>query len=205
MHKEILTKEQVDLLSLVREFKKDFGLVGGTAIALQIGHRRSVDFDLFTLKDFDNARVRSLIKKCGTEIDKTYQDEVGQFSFLASRARFTFLLYPFKISFSKRFEDIARMPDLETLAAMKAYALGRRAKWKDYVDLYFIIRHFCSIKNIVEKCEKIFKGEFNEKKFREQLGYFDDIDYSEKVIFLLGCEVEDNKIKEELIKFSLEK
>ena len=47
IHKEILTKEQVELLPIVAYFSKNFGLVGGTAIALMIGHRESLDFDLF--------------------------------------------------------------------------------------------------------------------------------------------------------------
>ena len=49
MHKEILTDEQINLLPLVQLFNKDFGLVGGTAIAFHIGHRESIDFDLFSL------------------------------------------------------------------------------------------------------------------------------------------------------------
>ena len=48
MHKEILTTSQRELLPFVKKFRKDFYLVGGTAIALQIGHRRSIDYDLFT-------------------------------------------------------------------------------------------------------------------------------------------------------------
>lgn len=51
LHKEIITKEQSKLLPLVAEFSKDFGLVGGTAIALYLGHRRSIDFDLFSQKN----------------------------------------------------------------------------------------------------------------------------------------------------------
>lgn len=44
MHKEILNKDQIDLLPLLKEFKREFYLVGGTAIALYLGHRRSIDF-----------------------------------------------------------------------------------------------------------------------------------------------------------------
>ena len=47
MHKEILNTDQIELLALVKEYKREFYLVGGTAIALHIGHRRSIDFDLF--------------------------------------------------------------------------------------------------------------------------------------------------------------
>lgn len=204
MHQEVLTKEQAELLPLVKKFIKDFGLVGGTAIALQIGHRRSIDFDLFSNKEFNNDKIRKLIIKSGHKIGKVYKDETGQFTFFVNKVQFTFFHYPFEIELAKHFEKILRMPDLLTLAAMKAYALGRRAKWKDYVDLYFIINKYHSIKKIVAKSQAIFKGEFNEKIFREQLAYFKDIDYGEEVEFLPGFSVSDEKVKKELIKFSLE-
>lgn len=203
MHKEILTKEQIELLPLVQKFIKDFGLVGGTAIALQIGHRRSVDFDLFALKEFNNAKIRKMIVKDGWKIGKVYKDEDGQFTFFVNNVQFTFFHYPFKIEFAKPFEKILKMPDLLTLAAMKAYALGRRAKWKDYVDLYFIINKYHSIDKIVKKGKEIFKGEFNERIFREALSYFNDVDYDEAIEFLPGFEVSDEKIKKSLIEFSL--
>ena len=51
MQSEVLTNEQRELLPLIKSFSKDYYLVGGTAIALHIGHRRSIDFDLFTTLD----------------------------------------------------------------------------------------------------------------------------------------------------------
>ena len=95
------------------------------------------------------------------------------------------------------------MPDLLSLAAMKAFALGRRAKWKDYVDLYFIIKNHYSVGQIAEKGRKIFGNEFNEKIFRSQLAYFKDIDYREEIEYLEGFALNDKKIKQELIEFSL--
>lgn len=204
MRQEVLTKEQAELLPLVKKFIKDFGLVGGTAIALQIGHRRSIDFDLFSDREVNNGKIRQMIIKSGCKIGKVYKDEAGQFTFFVNKVQFTFFHYPFKIEFSKHFEKILRMPDLLTLAAMKAYALGRRAKWKDYVDLYFIINKYYSIKKIIERGKTIFKGEFNERIFREQLAYFKDIDYREEVEYLPGFAVSDEKVKKELIKFALE-
>lgn len=204
MRQEVLTDEQIKLLPLVKKFIKDFGLVGGTAIALQIGHRRSIDFDLFSDREFDNAKIRKLIIKSGHKIGKVYKDEAGQFTFFVNKVQFTFFHYPFKIEFSEHFEKILRMPDLLTLAAMKAYALGRRAKWKDYIDLYFIINKYHSIKKIVIRANAIFKGEFNERIFREQLAYFKDIDYREEVEYLPDFVVSDEKVKKELIKFALE-
>ncbi|OGY45338.1 MAG: hypothetical protein A2729_00680 [Candidatus Buchananbacteria bacterium RIFCSPHIGHO2_01_FULL_39_14] len=202
MHKEILTPEQIELLPLVKSFTKNFGLVGGTAIALHLGHRRSIDFDFFTSKDFDNLKIRNQVLKF-KKINQVLRDEKGQYTIVVNETRLTFFCYPFKINFSKSFERMCRLPDLLTLAAMKAYALGRRAKWKDYVDLYFIIKRHYPLGSIIKKAKQIFGREFNEKIFRSQLVYFRDIDYSEKVIYLPNWQVKDQEIRKALIKFSL--
>jgi len=202
LHKEILTKEQEGLLHVIKLFNKDFGLVGGTAIALHIGHRESIDFDLFSLKEFDNAKIRRKIVKA-KRIIRTLRDETGQYTIEINVVRFTFYHYPFKIIFSENFDNIVKLPDLLTLAAMKAYALGRRPKWKDYVDLYFIMKDYYSIRDICEKADKIFGKEFNEKLFRRQLSYFDDVNYKEKVIYKKGFETSEDIIKKALIEFSL--
>ena len=85
---------------------------------------------------------------------------------------------------------------------MKSFALGRRAKWKDYVDLYFIFQKH-SFQELMDKTNSIFKTEFNEKLFRIQLAYFEDIDYSEKINYMKGFEKKDDDIKQFLEKISL--
>lgn len=202
MHKEILTKKQTALLPLLRVFSKDFGLVGGTATALHIGHRQSIDFDLFTAKPFENENIRIEVVKV-KKIEKVLRDEAEQYTISISGVRMTFFRYPFKISFSKKLDDIIKLPDLLTLAAMKAYALGRRVKWKDYVDLYFIMKDCHHIGEIVKRAKKLFGAEFNEKVFRAQLAYFKDVDYSEKIIYTKGFEIQDDSVRKGLINFSL--
>jgi len=202
MHREILTKNQIELLTIVQMFSRNFGLVGGTAIALHIGHRHSIDFDLFTEKPFSNFNIKKRIS-WRKGIHDIFKDEEGQYTFVINGVQFTFFHYPYKIDFSEKFEDIIKIPNLLTLAAMKAFALGRRAKWKDYVNLYFIIRDYHPIKSIVQRGRKMFGAEFNEKLFRSQLAFFDDVDYREKVEFLPGFAVNDKKIKKALVEFSL--
>ncbi len=127
MHEEILTKEQIELLPVLEKFSKDFGLVGGTAIALHIGHRRSIDFDLFSDKDFSNSGIKRKISRF-KKIQRVFKDEEGQYTISVNEIRFTFFLYPYKINYFQKLGDIIKIPDLLTLAAMKAFALGRRAK-----------------------------------------------------------------------------
>ena len=200
MHKEVLTKKQEKLIPFLKNTFKDFGLVRGTAIALHLGHRQSIDFDLFSNKEFDNSKVRRMILKNNKKIEHIYIDQRDEYTVLIDDVKFTFLYYPFKIDFLK--EEI-KMPDLLTLAAMKAYALGRRNKWKDYVDLYFILKDSYPLEDIIKRAEEIFKNEFNDKVFKTQLAYFEDIDYSEEVIFQKGFKVNQDIIKKELTRFSL--
>jgi len=68
MHQNILSKKQNDLLPLIKEFNSSYGLVGGIAIALQIGHRQSVDFDLFTEANINQDLIRKKIKKLNLKI-----------------------------------------------------------------------------------------------------------------------------------------
>ncbi|MBU4030628.1 nucleotidyl transferase AbiEii/AbiGii toxin family protein [Patescibacteria group bacterium] len=202
LHKEILTKEQKELLPLVRKFYKDFGLVGGTAIALHIGHRESVDFDLFSFKEFKNVNIRKRILR-NEKIDRVIRDEADQFTFIINGVLFTFFCYPFEINYEVDFDKTFKIPSLLTLASMKIFALGRRAKWKDYVDLYFIIKDFHPLSEIIQQAEKIFGDEFNEKICREQLLYFNDINYSGEINYKKGFEVKDEVVKRGLINFSL--
>jgi hypothetical protein len=202
-HKEILTAEQIKLLPMLGVFSKDFGLAGGTAIALHLGHRRSIDFDMFSNKPFGNLAIRRKIAKAGHHVQRVFKDEKGQYTFFINGVQFTFFHYPYPLRFGEKFDRSLVLADLPVLAAMKAFALGRRAKWKDYVDLYFIIKNHISIKDISRAGERIFGDEFNEKIFRNQLVYFNDIDYREAVEFMPGFEVSDAVVKKALVEFSL--
>lgn len=174
MHKEILSSEQVQLLPLVKQFKKEYYLVGGTAIALYLGHRRSIDFDLFKQKGI---KPKNIIEKI-SESGYTYQITrrvTEQLNVSIGDVKFTFYQYPFQVDAIERMDEVIFMPKLIDLAAMKAYALGRRSKWKDYVDLYFLLRDHFSIREIGERARQIFDQLFSEKLFITQLSYFDDI------------------------------
>lgn len=202
MHKEILTKEQIELLPLVKEFKSKFYMVGGTAIAFHIGHRRSIDFDLFSEKNFQNFQIRKklfhFIKKQNVLVERS-----GELTAKLDGVKFTFFHFPYKIPCSEKFENVICMPDLLTLAAMKAFAMGQRNKWKDYVDLYFIMKDFHTLSEISGRAKKLFNGGFNERMFREQLGYFADVNYEEKVEYMKGFKISNDDIEKALIEFSV--
>ncbi len=88
------------------------------------------------------------------------------------------------IKATSNLDGFVRIPGLIDLAAMKAYALGRRSKWKDYVDMYYLLKDYFTISQISDHASHIFGELYSEKLFRAQLCYFDDIDYSEPVEFM---------------------
>ena len=195
MHKEIISQEQKNILPLLEKFKTEFYLAGGTAIALQIGHRKSIDFDLFTNHEIKIRILENQIKRSGFQIEQVFTSNIDEFTVVINKVKVSFVSFPFFINSNEKLDNVINLPNLLTLAAMKAYALGRRSKWKDYVDLYFILRDFFSINIISHEASKIFGGSFNSRCFREQLIWFKDIDYSEKVEFLEGKKVDNGEIK----------
>jgi hypothetical protein len=167
MFPNILSAEQHDLLPFIQSFKKEYYLVGGTAIALQIGHRQSIDFDLFKMANVQQNKIDKRLSEFNLPYQLLFAD-AQSFHILANDVKLTFFQYPFKILTKKTFSEI-KMPDLLHLAAMKAYALGRRAKWKDYIDLYFILKDYHSLQEISDKTQEIFGSLFSPKLFKQQL------------------------------------
>ncbi len=193
MHKEILTEAQIELLPLVRAFKREFYLVGGTAIALHIGHRRSVDFDLFKYDKLRKKKIADKIEKSGFSFHQLYQSD-EELTVVINSVKLTFYSYPYQILHPVKFDKMISMPDLLDLSAMKSFALGKRAKWKDYVDLYFILKNHYTLRQLSDRAVEIFGKLFSEKLFRQQLCFFDDINYSEQVEFVPD-QVSDEEIK----------
>lgn len=193
MHKNILTESQIAMLPLLKQFSPDYYLVGGTALALQYGHRRSLDFDLFTPQSFETQPIIRKIRKNHT-INQIHIDEVNQLTLIADQIKMTFYQYEYPVIHTEKLEDIITMPDDLSIAAMKAFALGRRAKWKDYVDLYFALKHH-SLQDILDRAHKYYgQGEFNDKLFRGQLDFQQDINYIEPVEWMPGFETPKEEI-----------
>ena len=180
-------------------------MVGGTAIALYLGHRRSIDFDLFTVSNYKKNTIINSIKHDGFKVQRMLYEDGEQLDLVVNDVKLTFLEYPFDVHPSLSFEEIITLPSLINLASMKAYALGRRAKWKDYVDLYFVLRDICSLSDLIDNTRELFGELFNQKLFREQLSYFEDIDYSENIDYWSGHSIDDKSIKEFLVRLATEK
>lgn len=199
MHTEILDSHQVELLPYIKNFQRTFYLAGGTAIALHIGHRRSLDFDLFTSSALVKYRIKNKLNQVPFKQILIFED-YDQLHVQINSVKLTFFSFPYIVRHPLKVDSFISMPTLLSLASMKAFALGRRSKWKDYVDLFFILKNHFSIKEISKEAERNFPSQFSEKLFREQLAFHKDIDYSEPVEYLVPAIPED-----EIRNFLIEK
>jgi len=175
MRIEVLKSEQKEIFKRLKHFP-EFYLVGGTALALQIGHRISVDFDLFSAKEIPPTLLPK-IKRVFKEFKiKTVINHSEQLSVMVNETKLDFVKYNFPLILKLiKFEEVKILPAAE-IAATKAYVLNHRGTLKDYVDLYFVLKNkYTTLEKIKKIAEKKYKDEFNFRLFLEQLVYLEDV------------------------------
>lgn len=195
---EILDNKRKKLLPDFKRFKDRFYLAGGTALALQLAHRDSVDFDFFTEEDFDSEALLREVK----EVFSRHRVEVIQ---AGNKTLNIIIDGDVKVSFFCIKEKLLRPPldceyfniaDIDDIACMKVSAL-LRAAYKDYVDLFYILKSK-SLDEIINNCKIKYKG-FDVMVYLKALVSFDDINISE-ILFERG-----KRIKLEMIKKDFKK
>lgn len=171
---EVLKSKQKTIWPGLKAFK-DFRLVGGTALALQMGHRMSVDFDLFSEKPL-SARIYSQVKRefSGFLVSRLV-NLADQLTVKVNDVKIDFVYDKFKfVQPVIRFQGI-QVATIAEIAAMKAYTLSFRGSNKDYVDLYFILQEkHITLEQIGAMAEKRYGNEFNFRLFLEQLLYIEE-------------------------------
>ena len=183
MHEEALTNEAARLFPLFQRFK-GFYLVGGTALALQIGHRISVDFDLFCFEELAAnllPRVKRVFSRHSILVTYAVPE---QLNLILDGVKVTFFYYPYPtVEPFVLYKDIA-LASVHEIAAMKAFAVGKRIAYKDYADWYFLLRDGrVSIKHVMKLARTKFGGDFNDRLFLGQLASLDDVP-TQKINFL---------------------
>jgi hypothetical protein len=180
MHHEVLTEAGAALFPSLGRFA-GFYLAGGTALALQIGHRVSVDFDLFCDHEIERTLLQKVRRVFGdASTISPLVNNSDELTVLVNGVKVTFLRYPFPVR--EPFVTYENVPLLSVreIAATKAYTIGRRGSYKDYVDLYFVVaEHRATISNIIDDAEQKFGADFNSRLFLEQLVYLADLDDAE--------------------------
>lgn len=175
MHPEVLTKEGLRLFPTLAHLK-GWSLAGGTALALQIGHRVSVDFDLFSAEPVPRSLL-TRVKKIWPDVSVApLVNNAEELTVLVGGTKITFLHYPFK-----QIDELVSLEGIPTfsiqeIATMKAYTIGRRAVYKDYIDIFTTLnQQHHTLPGIMKDALKKYESEFNDRLFLEQLISLADI------------------------------
>ncbi len=123
-----------------REYLAPFVLVGGTALALQIGHRRSIDLDLFAIQDFDTSNLVPALLQNYDLVSTLQMPQTLIGTINGIKVDFIRFKYPF-IRPILEINGI-RMLSIEDIAPMKLDAITGRGSKKDFFDLYYLLQHF---------------------------------------------------------------
>lgn len=174
MHTEALTESAKVLLPPLKKCE-GFYLAGGTALALQLGHRVSVDFDFFSPNEVSSDLLPYVEKLFAGFSQRILVNNKNEFTLIVSETKITFLHYPFPLFYPLVNWESIKLASTQEIAIMKAYAVGRRGTFKDYVDLYFLVKSGIALDNIIADAEKKYQDAFNARLFLEQLVYFTDI------------------------------
>lgn len=147
-------------------------LVGGTALALQYGHRQSVDLDMFGPVQLDSLEVRLVLNRLGklTVIKETPNIKI--YTLDGIKIDFVNYVYPWIDNVIQ--EDGIRLASDKDIAAMKINAVEGRGSKKDFIDIYFLLKHYTLEEILDLYCRKYPENSV----FRAvlSLSYFDDAD-----------------------------
>lgn len=183
MHLEALKSKQKEIFKKLPAFS-DFYLVGGTALALQIGHRISIDFDLFRKKELDKNFIAKIYKVFKNDHLRFSLRHSEQINLEVNSVKFNFVKYPYNPLWKLKIIQGVKIASVKDIALMKAFTLGKRATLKDYADLYFILKQkIITLEQIIRGCQKKYKQEFNDRLFLEELTYLADVSKA-KIKFL---------------------
>ncbi len=176
---DILPLPQKELWLELKDVPDNFILYGGTAIALQLGHRESVDFDFFGSKKFDpDDLLNSIPALKNAQITQREENTLSLKVYRSGEVYLSFFGLPHINSIIpplKTIDGVMKVASLLDLAGMKVSVVQKRAELKDYVDLVALIEAGISLPMALSTGQAIYKNQFNPQITLKALSYFDDI------------------------------
>jgi len=173
------------------DFVQNFYLAGGTALAIQLGHRESIDLDFFSREKFSAQKLKYELSKIG-KLAVDYEDE-DTLNGTLDDVKVSFFYYGYAQSFDLvKYENIF-LADERDIAAMKIDTISARGSKKDFVDIYFLMQRH-SLSQLIGFFEEKYKNiRYNKLHIIKSLIYFADANDNPDPLMLVDFDWE--KIK----------
>lgn len=206
MHPNILQKNQHAIIKKLKLPKTPgFYLAGGTALALQIGHRTSIDFDFYSQKGFAADQLSQVVTKTFPNAKNLFTaEDTLRIKIDYTELSFFYYSYPL-LETLKEFQGIS-LASLADIAAMKIAAIVQRGSKRDFIDIYFLLKIY-SLAEIINFTIKKYPG-YHPILILRSLIYFEDAQKTDARPLKIfdtdfSWEKAKNKIFEEVKKYQL--
>lgn len=200
MHWNILDDNRKSILPLFSQLGGyGFYLAGGTALALHIGHRDSIDFDFFTEQIIDTEKLFQEVQQVFSDhtVIKIQEEKNTLGIIVDNSIKISFMTYHYSLLKPVIETEYFKMASIADIGCMKCSAITSRGVMKDYIDLYFILQSM-SLKELLALCTIKYPS-IDTNLIAKSLVYFDDLE-QEQVIYK-----ENHGIDFELVKSFLKK
>ncbi len=167
-------------------------LVGGTSLALQYGHRQSIDLDFFGDCDLELEEVKNILRKYGTI--EVVKESTNIKIYFVNGIKVDFVNYHYRWIDDIVDVDGLRLASPKDIAAMKINAIEGRGTKKDFIDVYFLLQYFTLTELLGFYCEKY--PENSVFRALMSLSYFDDAEF--QILPKMFVNVEWNDIKKNI-------
>lgn len=202
LYKETIEPKTLELLiDLQKEpLLSTFNLVGGTALALHLGHRKSIDLDFFTSESFDLEEVKMmLIKKYDFKVSYSRSQTLKGF---INGVKVDFIKFDYPHLHNCDIIDEVRIESIPDIIAMKLLSItDNGSRIKDFIDIAYLSSWF----SLEEMLQFFIRKITNSNVIMpiKALTYFDDIDFNESIVMLYN-DFDWDKISNRLIDMTKE-
>jgi hypothetical protein len=207
MHPEILEGPQKSALAYLDRapLPPDSYLAGGTALALHLGHRRSVDLDFFTQEPFENEGLFAVLRRIGSV--RVEQNEPGTFRGKFAGVQVSFIRYDYPLLDALTKPDFApRIAGIRDIASMKLSAIMSQGSRRDFIDLYAVCQQGHRMEDVYGWFQRKYAGvSYDPYHLAKSLVYFVDAEKEPVSVMLQPLrwdEVRDFFIRESARVFS---
>ncbi|KKQ92183.1 MAG: hypothetical protein UU16_C0029G0003 [Candidatus Woesebacteria bacterium GW2011_GWA2_40_7] len=194
IYKNILSEKHLEVLKKLKSLPKGTYMAGGTALALQLGHRTSLDFDFCTKEHFETEIV---LKSFQQDIPNIKIERVAKDTLIldADGIIVSLFYYPYELIRNLVSFEKINLASTEDVAAMKIVAVSMRGKRRDFIDVYYLLQKF-SLEEIVKFTIEKYPS-YQPMVILKGLIYFKDVEEED---FSRGIKVFDKDFSWEKVK-----
>ena len=175
-----------------RPWLRPYYLAGGTALALHLGHRTSIDLDFFTESEVEEMTIVDHLRMAGN----LRLDQMGKGTIVGNLddVRISFFKYPYRLLDSLIEWNGLNVASVQDIALMKMVAIFQRGSIKDFIDLFFIVREFKPIDALIPELSIKYVGvQFNTNHILRSVCYFEDAENEPMPNMIAACDWQEVK------------